>query len=141
MWLMAEQRSQKQVKLTQVADRALDTVRADVGMTKVELLSRVATWFAGQPSIVQKLVLGLVDEELLPAARQVLASQLGQPKRPGMGDGRDLAEPGAATAPVAAPAPALEREIAAVHGHAVRQHGLPTSKAASAPPASRKRSA
>lgn len=73
---MTDERIQQQIKITQKADGAIEAARVELGMTKVEMLSRLCQWFAEQPSMVRKLVLGLVDDELKPAASRVLAQRL-----------------------------------------------------------------
>ena len=79
---MAHERKQLQVKITTEADDRIEALRAQLGMSKLELLSRVCLWFSGQSDLVQKLVLGLVPSELLPAAKDKLNSAVSSASDP-----------------------------------------------------------
>jgi len=73
---MKEERVQQQIKITRDSDAAIDIAMKKLGMTKIEMLSRVCGWFAAQSSLTQKLVLGLVDDELMDAAKDALVKTL-----------------------------------------------------------------
>jgi hypothetical protein len=69
-------RKQQQIKISREADAAIDEVITAVGMTKVELLSRVCGWFAVQSPVVQRAVLGLLPSELMADARRLMIESL-----------------------------------------------------------------
>lgn len=60
------------VTLTESENAIVDGILVATGMGKAELMRRLIAWFAGQPDVVRKTVLGIIPEELHGAAADVL---------------------------------------------------------------------
>jgi hypothetical protein len=77
--LMAEERIQLQIKISQEADAKIEAIRKKIGMSKVEILSRLCRWFSEQGPTVQRLIADTLGEEMTPVARNYLLQQLATP--------------------------------------------------------------
>jgi len=78
--LMSDPR-QIQVKLSAEAFEAIERECRRTGMTKIELLSRVVTWYARQDDVIRGAVVGTLPASIAPDVARVLLEKLAEGKK------------------------------------------------------------
>jgi hypothetical protein len=68
------------IELTETAKNQLSDLSERNGMTQVSIMSRLVTWFAAQPDLIQAAVLGRYPREIeQDVARLILKRMAGEP--------------------------------------------------------------
>src|SRR3954470_8571932 len=68
------------IELTQSAKSKLSEISDHNGMTQVSIMSRLVTWFADQPELIQAAVLGRYPREIeQDVAKLILKRMAGEP--------------------------------------------------------------
>ncbi len=61
-----EERKTIQAYVSAQTKETVDRIRDQLGMTQVEVFSRIINWFSSQDETIQRSILGILPEELLP---------------------------------------------------------------------------
>jgi|tagenome__1003787_1003787.scaffolds.fasta_scaffold17786300_1 hypothetical protein len=68
------------IELTEIAKDQLSDLSEKNGMTQVSIMSRMVTWFAAQPELIQAAVLGRYPKEIeQDCAKLILQRMAGEP--------------------------------------------------------------
>src|SRR2546423_14083221 len=67
------------IELTPKAKEHLEQISKRQGMTQVAMLSRVIEWYANQPEIIQRIIVGHLPSELQQDVARLVLRQIAQP--------------------------------------------------------------